>query len=251
VKPKYLKDCSFSSCFWPIIIFTRNGCLEMHVQKFLLKMTDNITLCSLAHFKCGTPCTHIFLTHVCASTMHAENFNVAICEKNAEFLNVKPGGTRSNHRKGLMQSCNTGCKWYVVILVVSRIKHENRGTWPPHYTSIFFKYKRNKCSNYEPDKQWGSVNVSWGHRTSGTTMAKVPWLGESLAATPTTCLAGLRHQLSRFFGEDKIIDRLRATFLQTGYTNTNDTQEPAVPLHGHTTVSWLSAFCIPSLSTIN
>jgi hypothetical protein len=58
--------------------------------------------------------------------MHAENFNVAICEENAEFLNFKPGGTRINHRKGLMQPCDTGCKLYVVILTVSRIKHENR-----------------------------------------------------------------------------------------------------------------------------
>jgi hypothetical protein len=26
--PKYLKDSTFSSCFWCIIIFTGNGCLE-------------------------------------------------------------------------------------------------------------------------------------------------------------------------------------------------------------------------------
>ena len=26
--PKYLKDSTFSSCFWSIIIFTGNGCLE-------------------------------------------------------------------------------------------------------------------------------------------------------------------------------------------------------------------------------
>ena len=83
--------------------------------------------------------------------------------------------------------------------MVSQIKYENRGTWPHYCTSIFFKDQINKCRNYKPDKQWGSVNVSWGHRTSGTTMAKVPWLGESLAATSTTCLAGLQHSLSRFF----------------------------------------------------
>jgi len=27
--PKYLKDFTFSSCFWSIIIFTGNGCLEI------------------------------------------------------------------------------------------------------------------------------------------------------------------------------------------------------------------------------
>jgi hypothetical protein len=27
--PKYLKHSTFSSCFWPIIIVTGNGCLEI------------------------------------------------------------------------------------------------------------------------------------------------------------------------------------------------------------------------------
>ena len=37
---KYLKDSTFSSCFWPIIIFTGNGCLKIliihvHYQVFI------------------------------------------------------------------------------------------------------------------------------------------------------------------------------------------------------------------------
>ena len=30
--PKYLKDSTFSSCFWSIIIFTVNGCLGYNVK---------------------------------------------------------------------------------------------------------------------------------------------------------------------------------------------------------------------------
>ena len=29
--PKYLKDSTFSSCFWSIVIFTGNGCLEVDI----------------------------------------------------------------------------------------------------------------------------------------------------------------------------------------------------------------------------
>jgi len=144
-----------------------------------------------------------------------------------------------------MQRCDNDCKWYVAILMVPRIKHENRGTWPPYYTSIFFKDQINKCRNYKPDKQWGSVNVSWGHRTSGTTMAKVPWLGESLAATSTTCLAGLQRSLSRFFGgRDKILYRLRATFLQLDISTpiTYNNQH----FHYLDTAMWMDSRCFAS-----
>jgi len=35
--PKYLKDSTFSSCFWSMIIFTGNGCLEILIAFVFLK----------------------------------------------------------------------------------------------------------------------------------------------------------------------------------------------------------------------